>query len=234
MDERRMMIPTQRRNAAWSVPQAKSTPPHRGGTSAARSTNRKSPPPRRIFNLERQMLQFGRRWNGPLRRLPQRRWKNAVVRPGAQHMMGSGGSCRIARPRPSADHAELSARWDGRAGRLDQVRSVSETMRPEEKQPCRRHQHTTAVRCGSSRGETCAAEDSGSGVQHWTASPLVGVLPAIYPTDRAMMRSSDEANPHRPGSFCRAPGPFRRRPTDSPHQRMPRTVTDGQRWGRHM
>ena len=206
-----MMIPAQRRNAAWSVPQAKSTPPHRGGTSAARSTKRKSPPPRRIFNLERQMLQFGRRWNGPLRRLPQRRWKNAVVRPGAQHMMGSGGPCRIG-----------------------QVRSVSETMRPEEKQPCSRHQHTTAVRCGSSRRETCAAEDSGSGVQHWTAWPLVVALPAIYPTDRAMMRSSDEANPHRPGGSCRGPGPFRRGPTESPHPRMPRTVTDGQRWGRHI
>ena len=134
-----------------------------------------------------------------------RRWKNAVLRPGAQHMMGSGGPCRIARPRPSADHAELSARWDGRSGTLDQVRSVPGTMKPEEKQPCSRHQHTTAGRCGSSRRETCAAEDSGSGVQHWTASPLILALPAISPTERAMMRSSDETNLNGPGSSCRGP-----------------------------
>ena len=185
----------------------------------------KSPLPRRIFNLERQMLQFGRRWNGPIRRLPQRRWKNAVVRPGAQHMMGSGGSCRIARPRPSADHADLSARWDGRAGSLGQVRSISETMRPEEKQPCSRHQHTTAVRCGSSRRETCAAEDSGSGVQHWTASPLTLVLPAVSPTERAMMWSSDETNPHGPGRSRPAPRRSRRRPADSPHPHIPLTAS---------
>ena len=200
-----MMIPAQRRNAAWSVPQAKSTPPHRRGNRLLDPQQERSPLPRRIFNLEGPMLPFGRRWNGPIRRFPRRRWKNAVLRPGAQHMMGSGGPCRIARPRPSADHAELSARWDGRSGRLDQVRSVPGTMKPEEKQPCSRHQHTTAGRCGSSRRETCAAEDSGSGVQHWTASPLILALPAISPTERAMMRSSDETNLNGHGSSCRGP-----------------------------
>ena len=193
------------------------------------------------------MLPFGRRWNGPIRRFPRRRWKNAVLRPGAQHMMGSGGPCRIARPRPSADHAELSARWDGRSGRLDQVRSVPGTMKPEEKQPCSRHQHTAAGRCGSSRRETCAAEDSGSGVQHWKASPLILVLPAISPTERAMMWSNDETNPHGPGRSRPGPRRSRPRPADSPHPHMPLTaslrgampavvwaltVTDGQCRGR--
>ena len=162
-------------------------------------------------------------------------------------MMGSGGPCRIARPRPSADHAELSARWDGRSGRLDQVRSVPGTMKPEEKQPCSRHQHTAAGRCGSSRRETCAAEDSGSGVQHWTASPLILALPAISPTERAMMWSSDETNPHGPGRCRPVPRRSRDRPADSPHPHMPLTaslrgamravvwpltVTDGQCRGR--
>ena len=60
------------------------------------------------------------------------------------------------------------------------------------------------LRSASAQGLRCGGP--GLGVQHWTALPLVVALPAIHPTERAMMRSSDETNPHRPGGFCRAPG----------------------------
>ena len=60
------------------------------------------------------------------------------------------------------------------------------------------------LRSASAQGLRCGGP--GLGVQHWTALPLVVALAAIYPTERAMLRSSDEANLPGPGSSCRAPG----------------------------
>ena len=128
----------------------------------------------------------------------------------------------------------IISRYTGEAAASALIVPGREAMKRTGKPPVKQASTTDRrpLRSASAQGLRCGGP--GLGVQHWTALPLVVALAAIYPTERAMLRSSDETNLNGPGSFCRGPGPFRRGPTDSPHPRIPRTVTDGQRWGRHL
>ena len=134
----------------------------------------------------------------------------------------------------SVNSQGIISRYTGEATASALIVPSREAMKRAGKPPVKQASTTDRrpLRSASAQGLRCGGP--GLGVQHWTALPLVVALPAIYPTERAMMRSSDEANPHRPDGSCRGPGPFRRGPAESPHQRTPRTVTDGQRWGRHL
>ena len=134
----------------------------------------------------------------------------------------------------SVNSQGIISRYTGEATASALIVPGREAMKRTGKPPVKQASTTDRrpLRSASAQGLRCGGP--GLGVQHWTALPLVVALPAISPTERAMMRSSDEANLPGPGSPCRGPGPLRRGPIDSPHQRMPRTVTDGQRWGRHL